>query len=77
MEKVAVPCPVNLATAQNIETFIEQNKGVVLKYVTEENFFDPELQNPNKTTLVAISDRQSAVGHYFHKILIRVVRNIT
>ena len=77
MEKVFVPCPVNPATAQDIETFIEQNKGIVFKYVTEENLFDPELQNPNKTTLVAISDRQSAVGHYFHRILIKVVRNIT
>jgi len=76
-EKVAVTCPVNPATAQDIEAFIDGNKGVLLKYVTEQNIFDPELQNPNKTTLIAIGDRSSAVGQYFHKILTRAVRNIT
>lgn len=76
-EKVAVTCPVNPATAQDIEAFIEANKGVVLKYVTEQNVFDPELQNPNKTTLIAIGDRSSAVGQYFYKTLTKTIRNIT
>ena len=74
---MAVPCPVNPATVQDIETFIEANKGVVLKYVTEENLFDPELQNPNRTTVIAIGDRTSAVGHYFYKLLTKTIRNIT
>jgi len=76
-EKLAISMTANPATAQDIEDFIAQNKGVVLKYLTEQNVFDPQLRDPNRTTVVAISDRTSAVGHYFHRLLTKVVRNIT
>lgn len=77
LEKVAIPCPVNPATAQDIETFIESNKGVVMKYLNEHNLYDPQLQNPNKTTLIAIGEKSSAIGGYFYHIMTRTVRNIT
>ncbi|CAG2111686.1 unnamed protein product [Medioppia subpectinata] len=76
-EKLAITLPINPATGADIEAFIQQNKGVVLKYLTEHNVYDPSLQDPNRTSIVAIGDRTAAVGQYFHKLLTKAVRNIT
>ncbi len=74
---MAIPCPVNPATAADIESFINSNKGVVMKHLNEHNLYDPQLQNPNKTTLLAIGERSSAIGGYFYNIVTKTIRNVT
>ena len=75
-EKVYLPCPVNPATTNDIETFISSNKGFTIKPINEFNLFDPQFQQ-NKTNFIVIGEESSAIGNYFHKLLTKMIRNLT
>lgn len=76
-EKLSIPLQVNPATVADIDAFISANSGVVFKHLNEHNLYDPQLQNPNKTTFLAIGELSSAIGGYFHHLIVKAIRNIT
>uniref|UniRef100_A0A1W7RAU5 Calsequestrin n=1 Tax=Hadrurus spadix TaxID=141984 RepID=A0A1W7RAU5_9SCOR len=77
LEKTPVVCPTNPASVADIQTFVEEHKGVVLNKLTEHNLHDPSIFDPNRTLVLAIGAQHSALGGYFYRILSKIIRNNT
>lgn len=64
-------------TAANLVAWVNSNRGLVLHELDDTNLFDPEVHDPSKYQLVAVGDRSSPLGLYFHKILFKTIQNIS
>ncbi|RWS28848.1 Calsequestrin-2-like protein [Leptotrombidium deliense] len=75
--KLPIACPQNPATAANIESFVNQNRGIVLTHLNEHNLHDPSILNTDKHLILAIGEQNSPIGGYFHRLITKLIRNVT
>ena len=64
-------------SAQEIVTWINSNKGLVLHELDDTNLYDPELSDLTKYQLVAIGDKTTSLGYYVYKTIKKTIQNIT
>lgn len=64
-------------TANDIVTWVNSNRGLVLHDLDDTNLYDPEIHNPNQYQLVSIGNRNSPLGLYFFKMLNKAIQNIS
>ncbi|RWS00052.1 Calsequestrin-2-like protein, partial [Dinothrombium tinctorium] len=76
-EKAYIVCPQNPATLADIEAFVNENRGIALTYLNEHNLHDPTIFNNDKKVILAITESNSPFGVYFHKLITKVIKNVT